>query len=653
MIDHLLILETRAGSADILKPSLTGLDCRGDPWVLSLAEVEVRRPAMDCHNIFLDACQRIEDFMEVRKVRLAVSRVVAVVDSVTWSQLDPLNTAGEYQRGKSSALVSLLVLAFPEVFWGFVHLLSPGTETAEHHSLDTWIGKHCGRVPPIEPLMDPTGLRNHVRHLAAATLKRDTTSRTEPLPFRQEWGVALDDESAYAYFNAYTEYRHGFRAGPLSSWAAAKHLLEPKHENGSPPMVSVEDLYISFPDVPSREGSRVSLSDLTQRDEQFPLLKRVKHRVILTSGTRRKGARRLLQEIERRKARRLLKPIGGMFSMWKKSGLWRKLRIQDRERKHWIGGYAPGFHPGVTVDPSDKGVGHSAPGALLSVAEVLLERAGRIKNNIATVEDVVLGAVLATDAFELLASRTPTLSLDALMLKHELEVRAECCFNGVQNHFDVRSRMRKIQKAVKMFSRWFDPWHQDVACWNGEAAVLSRLKTVFHEHEQFDEEGLYISRSRTLHRRLWFRQYFGKVFGTWLRHFNPIYWAAWYVSFLLRSIPIFVLMLLVWFGGLTCAFYEVEVSLEHFNAKNATMAKAVDPQSDDNVIKSTGPWTRAMQDAFSCMVSVGAPLHDNVVKQNDENVIRWANLLACLGMGSGFLHLGILISHLYSVVSRK
>jgi hypothetical protein len=624
MIDHLLILETRAGSADVLKPGLSGLDCRGDPWVLSLAEVEARRPAMDCHNIFLDACQRIEDFMEVRKVRLAVSRVVVVVDSVDWSQLDPLNTAGEYQRGKSSALISLLVLAFPEVLWGFVHLLSPETATAEHHSLDTWIGKHCGRVPPIEPLMDVTGLRNHVRHLASVTLKKDPTSRTEPLQFRQEWAVALDDESAYAYFNAYTEYRHGFRAAPLSSWAAAKYLLEPRHKNGSPPMVSYEDLYISFPDVPSRDGSRVSLSDLTQREEQFSLLKRVKHRVILTSGTRRKGARRLQQEIERRKARRLFKPIGGMFSMWKKSGLWSKLRIQDRERKQWVGGYAPGFHPGVTVDPSDKGVGHSAPGALLSVAEVLVERAGRIKNNITNVEDVVLGAVLATDAFELLASRTPTLSLDALVLKHELEVKAECCFNGVQNHFDVRSRLRKIQKAVRLLSKWHDPWHQDIARWNDEAAVLNRLKTVLNEHEQFDEEALYISRSRTLHRRLWFRQSFGKVFGTWLRHLNPVYWVAWYVSFLLRSIPFFVLMVLLWLIVLTWGFHSLEVPTP----------------------KNSLDWLKSAEAAFSCFVSIGAPLHADV---NAPLV----STLACLGMGSGFLHLGILISHLYSVVSRK
>lgn len=654
MIDHVLIVETRPGSGEVLPVALADWDFSRKPGILSLAKQEFRSPRPDCHSVFLHACQQLEDFIAERKVRPAVSRVIAVVDSADWMQLDPLQTVGDYDREKRSPLLALLILTFPEVLWVFAHLRgadSAPTFVQRSHLLDQWFkqadGKPC-KAPAIEPLMDVTGLRNNVRERAS----NQSEGKRVTLQFRQEWAVAMDDESAYAYFNAYTQYRHGFRAAPVCSWAAADYLLGKEAPDSSIPMVSFEDLYMSFPDVPG--SGKVSLSNLSERDATFPLLSKATYRTILTSGHRNHASRSVDREIKRRHAQKLFKPIGGMFSMWKSSGLWRKLRSKDKQRKSWIGGYVPGYHPGVPVEPSDEGASHSAPGALLTMAEVLIARAERVKRDMVTVEDVVLGAVLATEAFELLASRTPTLSLDALSLKHELETKAECCFNGVQNHFDVRSRLRKIRKGVEMLSKWYDPWNQDVACWNAEAAVLRGIKTVFQEHEQFDEEMLYADRSRTLHRRLWFRERLGKVVGTWLRFVNPFYWVAWYVGFLLKGIPAFVLMFTIWLGVLTCGFHEVENEVEKSMTRKPVPAAGTNgaPVEREQNVAWAGPWPRALADAFSCMVSVGPPLHTKALEASGDKV-KLAYLLSCLGMAGGFLHLGIFISHLYSVVARK
>ena len=51
------------------------------------------------------------------------------------------------------------------------------------------------------------------------------------------------------------------------------------------------------------------------------------------------------------------------------------------------------------------------------------------------------GALLALEAQELLANRTPTTALEALAVRHELEVTAECMFYGVEYNFDVRRRL--------------------------------------------------------------------------------------------------------------------------------------------------------------------------------------------------------------------
>lgn len=69
------------------------------------------------------------------------------------------------------------------------------------------------------------------------------------------------------------------------------------------------------------------------------------------------------------------------------------------------------------------------------IAETLLRRAEIFASEACTVKDYIKGAVLATEALEMLGGRTATLSLVALGLNHQFEVLAECAFVGVGYHF--------------------------------------------------------------------------------------------------------------------------------------------------------------------------------------------------------------------------
>lgn len=639
MIDHLLIVETRPGTSEVLRGALESWDAGHAAAVISFPGLAGGPGVRDCHTLFLLAVEKIEALITERNIRPTVSRVVAVADYARWPDLDPIDTAGKYYDSKSSPVTALLILAFPEILWGFAQL--DGAEDAPRfiqrvHLLGEWLSR--GQPPQVEPLMDTSGLRNHVRARASANLKQE-----ESLSVRESWAVALDDESAFAFFNAYTAYRQGFRGAPIFTEAAADYLLKADTPSEIPALVCFEDLYISFPD--SSNNNR--LSDLNSRDLLFPVLAAGKFRVILTSGHKQKGREDPAPAIRARKAVLLLKPTGGMFSIWKKSKLLRNL--QRHSNRHGVyAGYAPGFLPDVLVDPSQEGMHHSAPGALLSIAEVLLERAQRCEAGMGMVQDVLRSAVLATDAFELLAGRTPTLSLDALTLKHELEAKAECIFNGVQNHFDIGSRLKSYQKSIAILSKWHDPWNQDVAKWNAELVVLNRLKGVFAEYEQFDESERCNARSRTLHRLLYFRRRLTKPIGTWLRWLNPAYWIAAYVSFLLSSISWFVIIVLLWIASLTMAFRYVENDAEHVRWQ-AHYHKAGEPFQSE----TTGEiWTNALTNSFSSFVSVGAPIGDSW-KECSRGRRPLALAITCVGMAAGFLHMGIFISHLYNVISRK
>jgi hypothetical protein len=289
--------------------------------------------------------------------------------------------------------------------------------------------------------------------------------------------VALDEETDYAHLHAYTAYRFGFRALAIAERNAADAVLG-LHADCAwevPPALVLEDIFLNFPD-----GGH-GLSDLAERKKKFPRLEEAEHRVIVTSGQRvpgdaEKQARNTLyingQRAAGKKVRLLHKPHAGLFSVWEESRLDRTLKWTDRSGKRHRGiaeGYVwpPDWRQIDEVWGNSDGSGHSSPGIFLLIARSLLKRAGKmLAEGVFSVEDAVRGAVLANDALELLGGKTPTTAAEALSLKHQFELHAECQFTGVEYHVPMSSRIKEIERDAKSIARWFSPQKKDSAFLN-------------------------------------------------------------------------------------------------------------------------------------------------------------------------------------------
>jgi hypothetical protein len=326
----------------------------------------------------------------------------------------------------------------------------------------------------------------------------------------------------------------------------------------------------------------------------------------------------------------LLKPHGGIFSVWKRAGLRRRLVWEDRygRLQHGTGRDFLWPPPWRLLEleeaereasgcaESNESGGHSAPGILLVIAESLIDRAERMVSAVHTVEDAVRGAVLATEALELLGGKTPTMSIAALTIKHQFEVMAVLQFAGVEYHFPVQNRIREIGKEVKSISRWFAPRQRTNAALNAEMSVLNVLVRTFRTYNQFDEEQLCMNRVRHLHHTLWMRTSgWGCLFWPLLR----------YGEFLLSSFPRFCIALLGWLLVLSFAFEAAKRPCGVTAAADGSLG------------------THSLGMALSSFLGSEPLTHGHAF---------WIFLTAVAGL-AGLAHLGIFISHLYTIVARK
>jgi hypothetical protein len=247
------------------------------------------------------------------------------------------------------------------------------------------------------------------------------------------------------------------------------------------------------------------------------------------------------------------KPLAGIYGVWKNTGMWKRLESSRQPRLAWLTarlyqqpyrqlpvefwhkiglywpyfddnlrwatilGAADGFHwPPENETPPDReadssespGVGHSAPGKLLLVAECLVKRAELFEPQARTVKDCVKGAVLATEAMELLQGLTPGLSLQALSLKHEFEAMAEVSFMGVGAHLHVTERAEEVRSLCGALCRHFrhsgskgdsSVFH---AALDAEMLIMNRLARIYRNAGQMDEEGECMARMRWANRQL-------------------------------------------------------------------------------------------------------------------------------------------------------
>jgi hypothetical protein len=187
---------------------------------------------------------------------------------------------------------------------------------------------------------------------------------------------------------------------------------------------------------------------------------------------------------------------------------------------------------------------------------------------------------------------------------------------GMQEHVDVRSRIVDLSREVKALSNWFGETKQErkVAGWNMELAVIDKLIEVFRDNNQYDEEQELQICARMLHRKLWIQA------RPW---FKPVEWVPWYVEKLLASVSVFLMALVGWIAILGLLFWLVGgVTVGCAYSDAFVTFFGLQPPGDNSFWTVENGWNGAFA------------------------------LIACT-MLLGCVHVGILISHLYSSIARK
>lgn len=567
-----------------------------------------------------------------------VPEVMVLTDLAGYSHATLIHLNPVKQHGWATVL-GMLILAFPEIHWVMTVHTAPeaahGWVTDKKGELKTCDLRRAVTPDALEAvlalnrtgycsLFDAAGLRNSIRELMSADA--DPKQRIQ-LPMRPKLAVAVDEEAGYAHLHAYTAYRFGFRSHVITTMGGMKAFLSTRipEQNQTAetidlpttpqPSLVFEDLFLHFPD---RHEDK--FSHLKRRDVEFAHLATANYRILVTSGHHRgqdEEARtdnpHYLRDLRAggQWNKEIGKPLGGIFNLWVDSKLESKLREGGRR------GLAPEYVWPLPHPTTSAIGGHSAPGRLLMIADRLIARSERLLEKVQSVPQAVYGATLATDALELLAGKTPTTSLEAMALKHQFEVLAECQFVGTSQHMDVERRKSDIQRDVAALSEWFGTTarQKNSASWNAELAILNKLIKVFRDNNQFDEEQVLMIRARKLHRKLKFTDYWAPF--RWLQIF------PWYVEKLVASFPLFL-------GFIACWILFLGKGFEVLGAKS---------------------WGHGIADAFATFLSIQPPNDPDV--WSVEKGWTWGFSLIAFTIGLGFVHLGILISHVYSLISRK
>lgn len=559
--------------------------------------------------------------------------IVIVEDSQLKSLagLDPLN-----QKSGWSAALAMLILAFPEVHWVILSPYIPSDTLLRRihfprqmNLFDDLYDVLRQHNEGFSALFDPAGLRHQVR----LQLKG---GRASYVPLREKCAIAIDDEESYAYLNAYICYRFGFRSHVVTSNAMMDRVTTMPDDGNIE--LSFEDLYLNFAD------KRHSLSSIEGRDRIFEKLKSVRRRIFVTGGHEGDTWNANIDYLKRRweegkdpnhkprwrlRLRRthrpsdnwptnayawvLYKPESGVFDVWDQSGL----ECEFKEN----GGKAEGFNWPPKVEKEVMHSSHSAPGRMLLIADVMIDRAQHILKNAAAVADKIRGATLALEAQEYLGYRTPTTSLDAVALKHQLEVQAECMFYGVEYHLDTKRRFSEIESEMDSASVWFRSKTREVSKVNANLGIVSDLVRIYRDFNQFDEEQAGLIRLRHLCRSLWFKRNKRWAWMFWL--------PRWYVDHLLNSVSTFAIVILGWL----LVFGTLYAILPHHREPIPVVSRLA----------------HGFEDAIVTFFGLQPP-HELFELEKFGFVIVWVTMFLII---MSFLHLGVFVSHLYAMTTRR
>lgn len=562
-------------------------------------------------NIYRNRCRLLELYSLISdKIELVgeengeqkriLYKSVAILDLPFYdadiNNYDPLSRENSLKQ-----LASLLVLSFPEIHWVFPLCTGGPLESEDLHFIKRidLINKldQVLNMPPA--LFDASGLRNKIKTLIVKSSWHG--NELNYIRIREKLAASIDEEQPYAYLHGYTAYKTGYRCILVTR----RSILDKYFKNNSSYHFNVifEDLYLNFPDRIDR------LSDLCLRDSQYPVLAEASKRYFITVGHKyRKIIGENKEYIRERKKvqeiKTIFKPSGGIFNILDQTGLIKVYRLNKRDE----------IKSSEPKELAREASSHSAPGKLLLIAEKLVQRAKMILRTGNCVEELIYGATLALDAQELLGNRTPTTSLEAIALKHQLEARAECMFYGVGFNLDMKNRFKEIEDEVEAVSKWFNPSIKKRAFINAQLGILTELVEIMRDFGQFDEEIQCLKKIRKLNREFYFLN------KPVLRFIQPM---RAYIETLIGSFPLFLGAIFFWPTLYGILGY---VTKARFTGSETFLF-----------------WeqlTNAYYTFFGLQPTLGP-------------IGTWSNIISILTVLTGFLHLGIFISFLYSLIFRK
>lgn len=595
------------------------------------------------------------------KMRLNENSCLTVlVDEVNPFEINPLRSSGW------SSLLAMLILAFPEIRWVFMVVTgkpSPEYEKVEINKdkketkksidiraeWDKFQNRHgAGSLtePRSTPLFDGYGIRLWIKERMKKDTQENNAYNEEHMPKRPKLALVLDDEVCYSRYLGLIAYTNGYRVHATESWTETKNLLKDEGliDNSEGFELSIEDWYLNFHDQTEHQ-----ISDLDKRLEILPALrqedKKIRRR-FLTVGDRRNGEghnkrfirRRQLRKLRlkernqgmsvRRGEQKILKPASGIYALWEQLGLARVLT--ERVGNHKYRGLATGYHwPPIPEKKTPKNnnnnvhSSHSSPGRLKQIAEHLVSRATQLQENSNSVTDDIRGAVLATQALEILGCRTPTLSLEALGLKHVLETKASCRFPGVTYHVALGNRMTDMQRNLKAMGRWLDHRRREDFILNAEAPILSRMVDILDKFGRFEEAEQCRVRLRTLHQKM--------QTSSDIRDHKIGSLLMWplraYAELVLRSLGHFAVAVALMLIAFSFLFWGAGIC--------------------DNIPFNNG-WYGLFEGIHATIAATfTGELSDPHETNNACAIISW------LATITGFINLGLLISHFYTIFTRK
>lgn len=549
---------------------------------------------------------------------LPLNELVALVDSVMPPELGAIHEEFSWDN-----LLALLILTFPEIHWCFgVAITQAFPVENSFESLVTGGLRNS--------LLDAVGLRSHVRTETNRQLQE--IGDDLKLPIREKRAAVIDEEKDYAYLNGYTAYRFGSVTDIVTSWTMMEQLFGGRDPNPHGYWLLFEDMSLNFADKPRRkhllkleeypdqdgapQGRAHWCSKLDSRSDR----ENSDYRILVTTGQARDTTtletnKAYLSKTKKENGKVLFKPVGGMFGLWEKAGLFSTPSWFKAMRRQVGCDCLPGErHTCALLQAKSPASGHGAPGKLMLVADTLIRRSRALLDKANDVETAIQGAVLATEALELTGRRTPTTAIDALTLKHEFEVLAECQFYGVEHHIDTKKRWEDIDTETDTISQWFQTDEAEKAKLDAQMHVLNRLVRTFREHNKFEEEQQFMNKARHVHHSLWLMKGTGRF---WVEPFLR------YLELLMRSFLSFTLCL----TGLVALFALLFMITGHYPT-----------------------YFHGVFDAISSVVAISGPASHEFSSAAPK---FWYSVVVSFAILAGVAHLGVFVSHLYTLISRR